>query len=280
VDPNAGPVSGNEMISSQLSRMILLAIEDTAFIAAVALVAVAAVIILFIVVFRRTTTMSNDLSKEYKAKLEALKQAPISEGMLSPAGIPQNTTSLMTPQPATEKINEQIQRHAQENTQLRAKEATYQHEIENLRNQVEALTKELAAERQKLESYRSSLEKEKAVLREQIEEGEKKSGELQEDIEKLERALTAERQEFLSFRTLVQNERVRLQQQMREMEKQRRGLEEAKDSLEKQLQQVRTEREAQQPFMEPVGKKTCPRCGRELQFEDRYCDRCGFQFMT
>lgn len=248
-------------------------------------------VVLIVYGVRRSTRMSDELSKEWEEKLRTIK--------------PSTTTTAKEPQlkekeklqpspPRDEKVRDlasysafqaelrnyktELQRYEQEMAKLRDNEASKRKEIESLRNEIHTLQERLGNSRDEIQELRTSIEK---SMKEQI-------ATLTQDVQ----AETSMRKEIESLKTEIGTLQERLQTSRDEIQKLRTSIDEsAKPQIVSQPQDIRPQhaqetKRAEQPkrggwtlslFGSNPPSRTCPTCKRTLRPQDQFCDYCGQQ---
>jgi hypothetical protein len=206
-------------------------------IAIVLLVAVLIGAIMF--ALRRTRTMSDELSKEAKAKFDAIKppsvqtrQLDVKQGSSVSAVRPFDRSGSLTAMTELQETKNRLQQISRDSATLREKEVAMRNELGSLRIEVR-------------------------LLREQVVGG---------------------MREIQTLKDTVQEQSDKLQDQLRNLEQQIKEIKDHEEHAETTAPAAPSGTPSQSGFLNTLfRRKTCFSCGRRLRIQDRFCDSCGRQ---
>ena len=200
-------------------------------------------IAVILIALRRSTTASDELSKEWKKRFEAINPTLTSENK---AAFEQKQAA----SPSAEK------------TQTNPSYLPVLAEIRETKGRLEQSLKDVTAPK----------EKEMMMLNE--------IQSLKIEINTLRERLIASGHEMQKLRTLIEEQNLRFQNQKRDFEIQRKEIKHATEQPKQVVvvaehEQVSLERRLPRVFRNIFHRRSCLVCGRELRPEDQYCDSCG-----
>lgn len=260
---------------------------DTLFVVVIGVVFFAIIVVLIVYGVRRSTRMSDELSKEWEEKVRAIKQTtPVPKE-------PQTKEKQPPPPPKDDQVRDlasqstlqaelrdyktELQRCLQEIATLRDNETSMRSEIVSLRTEISTLQERVLNSREEIQELSTSIEQ---TVKPQITT-------LTRDVQ----VETNMRKEIEGVRTEISTLQERLVNSREEIEKLRTSIEEsAKPQITTQTRYIQPqttqepEPAARQPkrggwstriFGGNPPSRACPNCKRTLRAQDRYCDHCG-----
>jgi DNA repair exonuclease SbcCD ATPase subunit len=221
-----------------------------------------AAVVIGIIVFalRRTAALSDEYSKEAKAKFDAIKPggAHLEEKAAQNRQNPfMDSTRYKIPPPAGT---------AQREETPRPKPQTQFTESRPPDPSASALRAELQDTRNRLQQYVREALKEREATRNEMEA-------VRAEVRTLRQKLIASSLELQKLRGSLEQQNLQLQSQKRVMDMQRQ---EVKQAVEQpaQIQQETHEKGVSRIF-DIFRRRPCPYCGRQLEPQATYCDTCG-----
>lgn len=238
---------------------------------------------IIVTVFRRTSAMSDELSKQSKARFEALKPASTSPDS------PQVPRVMERPQPSVraDRVQDaggylalrkdlletkfQLEQYIREKTPLVEKQRETLAEVSKLKTEVLGLRDRLNVEGQEIQKLKSSLGEQNVKLQSQRRDIE---------IQRIETDKVREQPKFENLMEEISELRDRLLTTEQELQKLRTTLEDHATNLQQApvlqmpppVQATPTGLPETPP---PLVPKTCANCGYTVEAEDRYCFHCG-----